>query len=127
MLQQYDFSCGSAALATLLDMKNFLEARGFQADGFQQPLGKLAEAGIPSIVLISEVGDLARVTPEQATVLSRQAAAINPVQNEPGNASTLNANDLATPGTVIQNTSSNQNIQRHGAKNCGKHRSVKAI
>lgn len=90
MLQQYDFSCGSAALATLLthhygypadekaifedmymrgdqqkirkegfsllDMKNFLEARGFRADGFQQPLGKLAEAGIPAIVLISENG-----------------------------------------------------------------------
>jgi predicted double-glycine peptidase len=90
MLQQYDFSCGSAALATLLthhydypaneraifedmytrgdqqkirkegfsllDMKNFLEARGFHADGFQQPLEKLAEAGIPAIVLISENG-----------------------------------------------------------------------
>ena len=90
MLQQYDFSCGSAALATLLthhygypsnekaifedmyargdqqkirkegfsllDMKNFLEARGFRADGFQQPLEKLAEAGIPAIVLISEKG-----------------------------------------------------------------------
>lgn len=90
MLQQYDFSCGSAALATLLthhydypanekaifedmytrgdqqkirkegfsllDMKNFLEARGFRADGFQQPLEKLVEAGIPAIVLISENG-----------------------------------------------------------------------
>lgn len=90
MLQQYDFSCGSAALATLLthhysypanekaifedmyargdqqkirkegfsllDMKNFLEVRGFRADGFQQPLEKLAEAGIPAIVLISENG-----------------------------------------------------------------------
>jgi predicted double-glycine peptidase len=90
MLQQYDFSCGSAALATLLthhydypaneraifedmyargdqqkireegfsllDMKNFLEARGYRADGFQQPLEKLAEAGIPAIVLISENG-----------------------------------------------------------------------
>jgi predicted double-glycine peptidase len=88
MLQQYDFSCGSAALATLLthqygypatervifeemyargdqqkirregfsllDIKNFLEARGFHADGFQQPLDKLAEARIPAIVLISE-------------------------------------------------------------------------
>jgi predicted double-glycine peptidase len=37
-------------------MKNFLEARGFHADGFQQPLEKLAEAGIPAIVLISENG-----------------------------------------------------------------------
>jgi predicted double-glycine peptidase len=90
MLQQFDFSCGSAAIATLLthhyahrvdervvfedmwargdqakiqkegfsllDMKLFLEARGFQADGFEQPLDKLAEAGIPAIVLISENG-----------------------------------------------------------------------
>lgn len=88
--QQYDFSCGSAALATLLthhydypvaeaqvfeemfrsgdqakirvegfsllDMKRYLEAHGFQADGFQEPLDKLAEAGIPAIVLINEAG-----------------------------------------------------------------------
>ena len=88
--QQYDFSCGSAALATLLshhynypinektifeqmfrtgnqplirkqgfsmlDMKRFLAVRGFKADGFEQPLEKLAEAGLPAIVLISEKG-----------------------------------------------------------------------
>ena len=88
--QQYDFSCGSAALATLLshhygyptdeaaifeqmfrdgdhakirregfslfDMKKFLATRGFGADGFQQPLAKLAEAGLPAIVLITEKG-----------------------------------------------------------------------
>ncbi|MBC7857235.1 MAG: C39 family peptidase [Burkholderiaceae bacterium] len=88
--QQYDFSCGSAALATLLsyhyaypvteryafeqmyasgdqaqirkegfsllDIKRFLEARGFRADGFQLPLQKLAEAGLPAIVLVSENG-----------------------------------------------------------------------
>ena len=33
------------------------------------------------------------------------------MQNGPGNVSTLTGSDLATPGTVIQNTLSNQNIQ----------------
>ena len=88
--QQYDFSCGSAAVATLLthhyaypvteqfvfeqmfvrgdqakirregfsllDIKRFLEAHGFQADGFTLPLEKLAETGYPAIVLLSEKG-----------------------------------------------------------------------
>jgi uncharacterized protein len=88
--QQYDFSCGSAALSTLLthhyglpvseqavfeemyrrgdqekirregfsllDMKRYLEAQGFQADGFEAPLDKLASAGIPAIVLVNESG-----------------------------------------------------------------------
>lgn len=88
--QQYDFSCGSAALATLLtyhygypvnertafeemyrlgdqkkirkegfsllDIKRFLEARGFRADGFQLPLAKLEGARLPAIVLIAEKG-----------------------------------------------------------------------
>jgi predicted double-glycine peptidase len=88
--QQYDFSCGSAALATLLthhyaypvseqqafaemfaggdqrrirkegfsllDMKRFLAAHGFTADGFQQPLDSLAKAGLPAIVLVAEHG-----------------------------------------------------------------------
>ena len=88
--QQYDFSCGSAALATLLthhyghpvgedqvftemyrtgdqskikvegfsllDMKRFLEAHGYSADGFQESLARLAEVGIPAIVLINEAG-----------------------------------------------------------------------
>jgi predicted double-glycine peptidase len=88
--QQYDFSCGSAALATLLthhygfpvsestvfaamwdqgdqarirregfsllDMQRYLAAHGFQADGFRLPLDKLAEAGLPAIVLITEKG-----------------------------------------------------------------------
>jgi len=88
--QQYDFSCGSAAVATLLthhyrypmseqtafeqmfrdgeqarirqegfsllDIKRFLGAHGFQADGFQLPLDKLLEAGFPAIVLIAENG-----------------------------------------------------------------------
>lgn len=90
LLQQYDFSCGSAAVATLLthhygrptteqevfeqmyaagdqdkirregfsllDMKRFLHTRGFEADGFQQPIDKLREAGLPAIALITENG-----------------------------------------------------------------------
>lgn len=88
--QQFDFSCGSAALATLLshhyedpvseqqvfkemydkgdqekirkegfsllDMKNYLEARGYMADGFRVPLEKLREVGVPAIVLINSKG-----------------------------------------------------------------------
>ncbi|QDE38663.1 C39 family peptidase [Luteibacter pinisoli] len=88
--QKYDFSCGSAAVATLLtyqyaytideqsafdvmyangdrrkinregfsllDIKRFLASRGFQADGFDVPLEKLDEEGIPAIVLIDERG-----------------------------------------------------------------------
>jgi predicted double-glycine peptidase len=90
MKQQYDFSCGSAALSTLLtyhygypvneqavfeemyrrgdqrkirkegfsllDMKFFLQARGFQADGFQLPLEKLEGARLPAIVLLADNG-----------------------------------------------------------------------
>lgn len=88
--QQYDFSCGSAAVATLLthhyaysvreedvfaemfqrgdqnkirregfsllDMKLYLEAHGFKADGFEAGLDDLARANIPAIVLINERG-----------------------------------------------------------------------
>jgi uncharacterized protein len=88
--QQYDFSCGSAALATLLsyhygdavtetdvfqymyergnqekiqregfsllDIKRYLEAHGYNADGFETSLDKLAEVGVPAIVLISDNG-----------------------------------------------------------------------
>lgn len=88
--QQYDFSCGSAALATLLthhysypvteqavfnemfargdqvkirkegfsllDMKNYLQAHQFQADGFELPLDKLMESNLPAVVLIAEKG-----------------------------------------------------------------------
>lgn len=84
--QQYDYSCGSAALATLLkhhygvevgeadlfkamwaagdqakirragfsllDMKRYLEARGWKADGYRMPLDRLADAGRPWIALI---------------------------------------------------------------------------
>ncbi|WP_342052632.1 MULTISPECIES: C39 family peptidase [unclassified Cupriavidus] len=88
--QQFDFSCGSAAVATLLtyqygypvteqvvfanmyvngdqakiraegfsllDMKRFLESRGFLADGYEVPLSKLEETQVPAIVLIVENG-----------------------------------------------------------------------
>jgi hypothetical protein len=88
--QQYDFSCGSAAVATLLtyqygypmseqtafaamfahgnrakiskegfsllDIKRFLAALGFQADGFIVSLQKLQQASLPAIVLIDEHG-----------------------------------------------------------------------
>lgn len=88
--QQYDFSCGSAAVASLLtfhydtptseqdvftamwevgnqekikqygfsllDMKNYLEGNGFQADGFRITLDKLLEVGIPAITLINTNG-----------------------------------------------------------------------
>ena len=88
--QQHDFSCGSAAVATLLthhynypvteqsvfdemfargdkekirregfsmlDMKGYLTAHQFQADGFELPLDKLYESGLPAIVLISDKG-----------------------------------------------------------------------
>jgi uncharacterized protein len=88
--QQYDFSCGSAALSTLLthhyrfavdeqavfegmfahgdqekirregfsllDMKRYLESKGFEANGFEATLDTLAGAGIPAIVLINERG-----------------------------------------------------------------------
>ena len=90
--QQDDFSCGSAAVATLLtyhydrpvterqvfaamysagdrqkiqregfsllDMKRYLAQQGFIADGYLQPLHKLAEARLPAIVRIVENGYL---------------------------------------------------------------------
>lgn len=90
MRQQFDFSCGSAALATLLthhygtptteqsafetmflngdqpkirqegfsllDMKRYLQARGFLADGFEASLDELVNASTPAIALISEKG-----------------------------------------------------------------------
>jgi len=88
--QQYDYSCGSAALATLLtyhyhdpvtektvftemwqygdqekiqregfsllDIKNYLNSRGYSADGYEAPLSKLSEARIPAIALIKDKG-----------------------------------------------------------------------
>lgn len=88
--QQFDFSCGSAAIATLLtyhyqnpvkeqevllamyeqgnratihregfsllDMKTYLDARGYHADGIYASLDDLARVGIPAIVLIQDKG-----------------------------------------------------------------------
>lgn len=88
--QQFDYSCGSAAVATLLtyqyhapvseqkvfaqmwkhgdkakiqrqgfsllDIKHYLAAHGYKANGYDAPLDKLAQVGIPAIVLISEHG-----------------------------------------------------------------------
>ena len=90
--QAYDFSCGSAALATLLtyhygrplaedvvlkamfdvgdqekikqegfsllDMKKYLESIDLKAEGYQVDLDKIAEVGIPGIVLIKTKGYL---------------------------------------------------------------------
>lgn len=90
ILQKYDYSCGSAAVATLLtyhydhpmteaaafrmmfdhgnqekiqkegfsflDMKRFLEAHRYPADGFQVSLDDLSKAGIPAIVLMVDKG-----------------------------------------------------------------------
>lgn|SRR5512138_767463 len=88
--QQYDFSCGSAAIATLLtyhydmpvqeaqvfeemfvrgdrpkiqaegfsllDMKHYLDRRGLKSDGFRMTLDKLADIGVPGIVLMNTGG-----------------------------------------------------------------------
>lgn len=88
--QRYDFSCGSAALATLLryhydrevgeeqvframyaagdqavirqvgfsllDMKQFLEASGYQADGFRLSIDDLASMNKPAIVMMDTAG-----------------------------------------------------------------------
>ncbi len=88
--QKYDFSCGSAAVATLLtyqygypvteqqafaqmyalgdqekirkegfsmlDIKHFLQANGFEADGFDVALDKLSQEHLPAIVLVDQRG-----------------------------------------------------------------------
>lgn len=88
--QEYDYSCGSAAVATLLtyhydrptserevfqamyevgdqeairrygfsllDMRNYLESIGLQADGFEMGLEDLAEIGVPAITLVDTDG-----------------------------------------------------------------------
>lgn len=88
--QQMDWSCGSAAVATLLtynyghpvtehevlramfvhgnrakirregfsllDIKRFLESIGYEANGFETSLDKLAQARVPAIVMISDNG-----------------------------------------------------------------------
>lgn len=88
--QQYDFSCGSAAAATLLtyqygyrvgeaevftgmfaagdqakirregfsllDIRRYLASQGYTADGFELPLHKLQEEGLPAIVMLNDRG-----------------------------------------------------------------------
>ncbi|HLQ85968.1 MAG TPA: C39 family peptidase [Salinisphaeraceae bacterium] len=88
--QQYDFSCGSASVATLLsfhyhdpvteqtvfrtmwengdqakirregfsllDIKHYMEARGYAANGYEISLDKLRETHVPAIVLINDHG-----------------------------------------------------------------------
>ena len=88
ILQKYDYSCGSAAVATLLtyhyghpiteeaaframfdngnqqkiqregfsflDMKRFLDAQGYRADGFEVSLDDVSNAGIPTIFIDAE-------------------------------------------------------------------------
>lgn len=88
--QRFDYSCGSAALATLLthhyalptseedilrtmiaegdaerirnvgfsllDMQRYLARRGIRSNGYRMPLDRLAEAGLPAIVLIDNNG-----------------------------------------------------------------------
>lgn len=88
--QKYDFSCGSAAVATLLtyhydlptdedevfqamirvgdrrkiqqygfsmlDMKRYLDQRGFRSDGFKMTLDKLIKIGMPGITLLNAQG-----------------------------------------------------------------------
>jgi len=90
--QEYDFSCGSAAIATLLtyhynrptpedtvlqamfavgdkekirsegfsmlDMKKYLESLGYRTEGYNVGLDKIAQVGIPGIVLIKTKGYL---------------------------------------------------------------------
>lgn len=90
--QQYDFSCGAAAVATmltyhyerptneaevfsamfttgnqekirkegfsLLDMKTYLESKGYKANGYRVSLDKLTSAKIPAIVLVNIRGYL---------------------------------------------------------------------
>jgi predicted double-glycine peptidase len=88
--QQYDYSCGSAAVATLLtyhydratteanvfesmirngdseqiqtygfsmlDMKSYLDDRGFNADGFEITLDDFIRIGVPAITLVNTGG-----------------------------------------------------------------------
>lgn len=88
--QQYDFSCGAAAVSTLLtfhyrfpvseqsvfeemfalgdaakikregfsllDMKRYLEAHGFEANGYHATIDRLVGVGVPAVALINERG-----------------------------------------------------------------------
>jgi hypothetical protein len=88
--------------------------------GFDVGNGLIVTFGIARAVYINgnlvtttalNIGDLSKVTPEQAMAFNRQAAALNLVQNGPGNTFQPGAGNANSPTTVIQNTLSNQNIR----------------
>ena len=41
---------------SLLDMRRYLRSVGYEADGFELPLDKLLEEGVPAIVLLNDRG-----------------------------------------------------------------------
>ncbi|WP_326942241.1 hypothetical protein [Actimicrobium sp. GrIS 1.19] len=88
--------------------------------GFDVGNGLIVTFGIARAVYINgnlvtttalNIGDLSKVTPEQAMAFNRQATALNLVQNGPGNTFQPGAGSVNSPTTVIQNTLSNQNIR----------------
>src|SRR3546814_12982374 len=46
---------------SMLDIKQFLDRRGLQSDGFRMTLDKLAEIGVPAIALIN-TGEIGRAS-----------------------------------------------------------------
>jgi alpha/beta superfamily hydrolase len=109
-------AAADSALWTAVDDSTLDAMRG----GFDFGAGLMVSFGIERAVTINgvlvtsttiNVGDLTRVTPEQAAQVNRQAAAMNLVQNGPGNTVTLSGSELSAPGTIIQNTLNNQHIQ----------------
>ena len=140
--QRYDFSCGAAAVATLLtyhyrdpvteqlvfnemfqrgdqalirregfsllDMKVFLEARGYRADGIEAGLDELAAARIPAIALIRENGYVnAVVAPEPSgpivLIRSGRLQSLNRICSPFGNGATAaNPTSKATAKSSLQ-------------------------
>lgn len=118
--QQYDFSCGSAALASLLtfhyddkvneqtvfidmfqhgeqetikeqgfsllDMKNYLERRGYRSDGFKITLDQLLTINSPAITIINTNGYLHFVIikglDEQKILVGDPAIGVNIIPRE---------------------------------------------
>lgn len=118
--QQFDFSCGSAALASLLtfhyddevneqsvfvdmfehgdqekikklgfsllDMKNYLERRGYRSNGFKMKLDQLHEASSPAITIIDADGYLHFVIikglTEQRVLVGDPAIGVNIVSRD---------------------------------------------
>lgn len=118
--QQFDFSCGSAALASLLtfhyddnvneqsvfldmfqhgdqekikelgfsllDMKNYLERRGYRSNGFKMELDRLHEANSPAITIINTDGYLHFIIikglTEQQVLVGDPAIGVNIIQRD---------------------------------------------